>query len=271
MSSHPGRRAARLLPGAVLTVLLAGLLGCSTDEPDAEPGDSESSADAGTPTPTPTETEQPKRRQTPRPKPYLPVPKGVRLTPPGSTLPPDGTATLAWRPDPDEDPDGVGVLDLKVRDIVEGDADEFEDWRLPEDFDKTRPYFVHITATNGAKFDLSGARVPLLAISSKEALVQQTVFTEDFSSCGSRPLPDDFTKGEKVEMCLVYLVPGKLTGVAFRPRQDFDPIVWSRPVEPDKSDKDDKKGKTGKKGGSGKGQGDGGGESDKQDKQGEQD
>ncbi|MFI2708112.1 hypothetical protein ACH5WX_11250, partial [Nocardioides sp. CER28] len=79
---------------------------------------------------------------------------------------------------------------------------------------------------------LGGVPVPLYGESAADALVEAAVFKETFKPCHPSALPTPFATGAHASVCLVYLVPdkGALVGAAFRPTQDFDPIVWKGAV-----------------------------------------
>ena len=82
--------------------------------------------------------------------------------------------------------------------------------------------------------DLSRAAVPLLAVDTRNTLVQPSSFNNTFAKCPSTPLPAGFVASKTASLCLVYLVPGggTLTQMSFRPLQAFEPIVWKGTIKP---------------------------------------
>jgi hypothetical protein len=211
----------RLVPVAAALLLPLGLLaGCGGDGDDGSDG-----------SPSPSDTSESSG-------PYLPVPEGVELTDPGSALDVGESGLIAWQPRQDL----VGVLDIKVTQLVETTfADSFEGWDVTAEQQKdVTPYFVHATVTNLGETNLSQRLVPLYAVDSADTLVEPTKFTETFEPCPGGALPRGFFTDEVAEVCMVYLLGGglELSGVTFRPTDDFDAITWSGEIEVlEKSDK----------------------------------
>ena len=171
-----------------------------------------------------------------KPAPYLPVPAGVVLTDPGSELGFGEQATVAWRPEKDR----VGVLNVKVRKVVEADIKALENWQLDAAGRGSSLYYVTMTVANVGDQDLSGQRIPLYVLDGANALVESSAFKKEFKPCSSPALPDGFVTGEKVTVCQAYLVPkrGTLVAVSFRPTEKFNPINWvGKVTEPKESEK----------------------------------
>jgi hypothetical protein len=172
-----------------------------------------------------------------KPSPYLPVPTGVVLTDPGSELGFGERATVAWRPEAGQ----VGVLDVKVRKVVEADIKALQNWQLDAAGRRSSLYYVTMTVANVGDQDLSGRRIPLYVLDGADALVESSAFKKEFKPCPSPALPDGFVTGEKVTVCQAYLVPqrGQVDAVSFRPTEKFNPITWvgkvTEPKEPEKS------------------------------------
>jgi hypothetical protein len=171
-----------------------------------------------------------------KPSPYLPVPNGVVLTDPGSELGFGEQATVAWRPEKEQ----VGVLNIKVRKVVEADIKALQNWQLDAAGRGSSLYYVTMTVANVGDQDLSGQRIPLYVLDGANALVESSAFKKEFKPCSSPALPDGFVTGEKVTVCQAYLVPkrGTLVAVTFRPTEKFNPITWvgkvTEPKEPEK-------------------------------------
>ena len=220
-------RTAALLLAAALTVA-----GCSSSSDDAAP-----SPGSSTPTPAASET------------PYLPVPAGVELTPPGSQLSVGDHAVVAYEPRQDQ----VGALDIAVTKLEKTSIDDFSAWQLSDEQKKSNPYYVRATIENVGDTDLGGRPVPLYVVNDQNVLLEPTPFASSFDACPSTPFPKKFGPGDETKVCLVYLAPdhGDLVSVSFRPEETFNPITWTGDIvkyEPPKPKKDDK-GKKGKKGG----------------------
>jgi len=198
--------------GGLGPILVAGLLvgvltGCSDD--------SDGPAARGTRTPSASAT-------TAYPS---GAPAGTVLTEPGSELSLAESATIAWQPRQDV----VGTLQISV-DSVEPTTfrKSFRDWRVDATTRTFSPYFVRAHVSNIGITDLGGFPVPVYGEDSADALVEPAVFKETFKPCHPSALPAPFGPGASTTVCLVFLVPahGQLVGAAFRPTQDFDPIVW---------------------------------------------
>jgi hypothetical protein len=159
------------------------------------------------------------------------VPEGVELTAPGSELGVGESGAIAWQPRQNL----VGVLDINVTQLVRTTfADSFEGWDVSKEQKKNvTPYFVHATVTNVGETNLSQRLVPLYAVDSSNTLVEPTKFTEDFEPCPGGALPRGFFTDDTAEVCMVYLVGDglELSGVTFRPTEDFDAITWSGEIE----------------------------------------
>lgn len=150
--------------------------------------------------------------------------QGVALTAEGSRLKLGESAKVSWAPNQKQ----VGVLKLAVTSLQRVPISTFHDWRLDPATQRSTPYFVHTKVTNLGRSDLSQVPVPLYLLDRRNTLLQASTFRAQFPACPSRPLPDHFTHGKKVSVCLVYFAPqhGKLDAISFRPTQDFDAITW---------------------------------------------
>lgn len=202
----------RLLGLSVATVVAAATTaGCSgdPDEPSADPSGPRSTASAS---------------------PYLPVPDGVELTPPGTHLEVGDHAVVAYKPRQDT----VGALDIVVTALEETTIKKsFGAWQLSKEQERSTPYFVRAKVKNVGKSDLGGRPVPLYAVNDQNVLLEATPFASSFQACPSTPFPDKFEPGARAEVCLVYLAldHGTLDAVSFRPDETFDPIFWTGDIE----------------------------------------
>jgi hypothetical protein len=194
----------------LLALAVAGTLalsGCSgdSDEPAAGSGSGSASASA---------------------KPYLPVPDGVELTPPGTQLKVGERATVAYEPRQGK----VGVLSIKVYRLEKTSfRQSFAGWKLDDATKKTNPYFVRAKVSNVGDTNLGGRNVPLYIVDGKNTLIEASSFASTFKPCPVGEFPKKFKNGDSVSVCLVYLSPdhGKLTAASFRPTQEFAPITWT--------------------------------------------
>ena len=161
------------------------------------------------------------------------VPDGVTLTEPGETLAFGETATVAYEPNTRRS----SVIELAVTSVRAGRIADFGAYQLDARTRKSRPYYVRARVRNVGDGDLSRTAVPLLALTSRNTLIQPSSFNNTFERCPSTPLPAGFTSGETATTCLVYLVPegGTLVAMSYRPLQAFEPITWKGTIAPAKA------------------------------------
>ena len=192
--------------GLVGTLALSGCSGDS-DEPSAGSGSGSGSESASA-------------------KPYLPVPDGVELTPPGSRLALGEPATVAYEPRQDQ----VGVLTITVTRLEKTTFKQsFAGWKLDAATRRTNPYFVRAKVENVGDTDLGGRNVPLYIVDGRNTLIEASSFASTFKPCPVGQFPKKFGHGDRANVCLVYLSPqhGDLTAASFRPTQEFSPITWT--------------------------------------------
>jgi hypothetical protein len=219
----------------VLALTATGCTGDSGPSADGRSGSAEQSASAsagGDGSPSPSES----------PEPYLPVPKNVTLTDPGTGLKVGERGTVAWRLDKKK----IGALNITVTKIEKVSLAEFVGWRLDEASRNSTPYFVRVKLRNVGRSDLAGRSVPLYAVDKTNTLIQASSFQSSFRPCPSTPLPKKFVRDKSAQVCLVYLVPkkGTLTAISFRPSNDFNPVTWSGKAPEKAKDKKGKKNKS---------------------------
>lgn len=202
--------------GIAGTLLLSGCSGGS-DEPSAGSGTGAGSSSASASA-----------------KPYLPVPDGVELTPPGSELRLGQPATVAYEPRQGK----VGALTIKVTRLEKTTFKQsFAGWKLDDATRKTTPYFVRARVRNVGDTDLGGRNVPLYIVDGRNTLIEASSFASTFKPCPVGEFPKKFRNGDQVNVCLVYLSPdhGELTAASFRPTQEFAPITWTGELTSPKS------------------------------------
>lgn len=221
------RPASSLLATVALVVVLAvavAALVLFDRGADGEPA-------SATPSDTPSE-EVPAPSSEPAEPTELPVPDGVVLTAPGTELALGDPASVAWEPRQDE----VGVIEVEVREVERTSFERsFAGWQLDDATRATTPWFVRVALRNEGESDLGGRAVPLYGLGTSGSLVPASSFATRFAPCpGNGRFPEAFGPQEQAERCLVVLVPegDELQGVAFRPTEEFEAIVWEVP-EPD--------------------------------------
>jgi hypothetical protein len=218
----------RLLRGPAAALLASALVltGCSgsgSSSPASGPGAS------GPTSPGHSQGQSQGASTSTTPNSSLPVPKGVTVTPQGTSLPLGHAATVAWQPDQRR----VAVIRLAVTRQQRVPISAFRDFRLDGATRRSTPYFVHATVKNLGRSDLGSVPVPLYLLDHQHTLLQASTFQAQFPACPSRPLPSSFRPGHRTTVCLVYFVPnhGTLVAMSFRPSQDYDAITWHGPVQ----------------------------------------
>lgn len=166
---------------------------------------------------------------------HVDVPSGIDLTEAGTTLGFGESATIAYEPNVKKS----SVLQMAVLGVQTGRIADFAAYQLDQRTRTSTPYYVRVKVKNVGEGDLSRSAVPLLAVDTRNTLIQPSSFNNRFEKCPSTPLPAKFTGGKSARLCLVYLVPkgGKLTEMSFRPLQAFEPIVWRGDIQPAKEKK----------------------------------
>lgn len=169
--------------------------------------------------------EEPSATTSPSPTSTVPVPSGASLTEPGSELAFGEPGTVIFEANQNR---GT-VLELTVKKVVRGSVKDFSSFILDEYTRSSTPYYVDVTVTNVGEGDVGGVPVPLWGVDADKTLLPAATFTTNFAKCRSEPLPQRFPADASLDTCLVFLAPekGTLTGVSFRPTQQFNPIVWT--------------------------------------------
>ncbi len=211
--------AAALLVSAAL--VLTGCSGSGSSSPQGGPG----STGGG----SPTTAGNGNSSNPPSTTSSVAAPKGVTVTPQGTSLKLGQAATVAWQPDQKT----VGAVQMAVRKQVQVPISTFRDFRLDGATRRSTPYFVYVSVKNVGPSDLGQVPVPLYLLDHRHTLLQASTFQAQFPACPSRPLPKKFKKGSHATVCLVYFVPkhGKLVAMSFRPTEDYDAITWHGAVQ----------------------------------------
>lgn len=206
----------------MLSVAVAAMVlfdrGAENDAASAEPSQTPSAAVEETATEAPEPSE-------------LPVPDGVVVTEPGTELALGEPATLAWQPRQEQ----VGVVKAEVREAERTSfRRSFSGWQLDDATRATTPWFVRVALRNVGEEELGGRAVPLYGLGSSGRLIQASSFSTRFTPCpGNGLFPPEFAPQEQAERCLVLFVPEgeELEGVAFRPSDAVEAIVWEVPAQ----------------------------------------
>ena len=218
------RPASSTLATVALVVVLAVAVAAMVLFDRGADGEPASASPSDTPTAAPSEETEPAEPV------ELAVPAGVVLTEPGSELALGGAATVAWEPRQEE----VGVIRVEVREVERTTFDRsFAGWQLDDATRATTPWFVRVAVANEGESDLGGRAVPLYGLGASGNLIPASSFATRFAPCpGNGLFPQEFGPAEVAERCLVVLVPDgdELQGVAFRPTEDFEGIVWQVPA-----------------------------------------
>ncbi|MFT4262341.1 MAG: hypothetical protein QM572_03075 [Nocardioides sp.] len=159
------------------------------------------------------------------------APTGLAYSEPGSELEVGTSAIVAWQPAQSTE---VSALNVRVTAIrATTFAESFQDWKVSDDLKTSVPYFVEASIANVSDADLGGLLVPLYGETSADTLLEPSTFASAFKPCNPANFPKPFARGAIAQVCLVYLVPdgGQLTGVTFRPTEEFLPIIWKTPEE----------------------------------------
>ena len=200
--------------GAVLTAALV-LTGCSSG--------SDGEAAPATPSATVTTTRTPSST--------VGVPRGVELTAQGSSLRFGEPARVIF-----ESRRNRGtVLSLVVRSVRKGRLEDFDGFILDDRYKQKASYFyATVTVRNVGRGDVGGVAVPLWGVDRDKTLLPPVTFTTRFTPCPTRQLPARFRRGAALTTCLVFLSPDKggLSGVSYRPSQEFDPVTWTGAIRP---------------------------------------
>jgi hypothetical protein len=159
------------------------------------------------------------------------VPSGVALTAQGSTLAFGEPARVIFE---SRRKRGT-VLKLNVRSVRRGRLEDFGGFILDDRYkQKASYYYAAVTVTNIGRGDVGGVAVPLWGVDRSNTLLPPVAFTTRFAPCPTRRLPARFPPGATLTTCLVFLSPGKggLSGVSYRPSQQYDPVTWTGRVRP---------------------------------------
>lgn len=195
-------------------LVLTGCSGNDAEQPAADASSTATGASAGA---------------SPSPSSSVDVPAGQTITEPGTQLAFGDTATVAY-----DDTEHSTVLKLRVDSAEQGSIEDFAGFNLDDPYKKRgNYYYVRVLVKNAGKDTIGDVPVPLWGISGDNTLLRAVQFKSAFAKCPTEPLPAKFKPRETFRTCLVFLSPdkGKLTGVSYRPTQDYVPIEWRGQVK----------------------------------------
>ncbi len=243
------RPVAVVLASAVLSTLLVGCGGASSDDAEQEtPSPQTATSTASDPSAADPSGTDPSDTD---PADYLPVPDGVELTEPGTELSFRQGAFAAWKPRQDL----VGVVGVTVLKVEQTTVKKsLQGFDLDPAAAASTPYFVSTLVGNGGETDLGGRQLPLYAVDTAGRLVPPTGVDQAFEPCPGSALPAIFAPGDRARSCLIFLVPSgaELISVMFRPPEGVVPLTWTGKVKQlDAAGKNKDKRKDKGKGGSG--------------------
>jgi hypothetical protein len=165
------------------------------------------------------------------------------LTPPGTELSVGETATVAWNPTSELEPNKANPgtkLEATVESIEEAPASDFSKEELEED-GKSTPYYVNfkfkaIDAVKKGTLDNPAA--DFVGITTEGSSLSAINFASAFEPCEEVQLPQPFESGDEFETCFAYFVlgGGKIKGMQWGDGpQDangtseyfVEPVIWN--------------------------------------------
>jgi hypothetical protein len=165
------------------------------------------------------------------PSPAVALPAGATLTDPGSKLSYGDPAIVVYQPRRKR----ISAVRVTVQGVRRGIPADLKGFILDTRYKRRATYFyAQVAVRNVGDGDLGGFPVPLWGVNAANTLLPAVDFTTSFAACPTRRLPRSFPHGAVLRTCLVFLSPrhGTLTGVSFRPNQQFDPIIWTGRITP---------------------------------------
>jgi hypothetical protein len=123
----------------------------------------------------------------------------------------------------------TSVIKLVVSKIKKGSIKDLREFNLSEAARKSNVYYISTTVKNVGGGDLSGQPLTLYGKVSESLVVPPVVLRSSYKKCNYQPLPPNFKKNKKVNVCLVMLAPkkGKISEVQWRPADNSEPISWA--------------------------------------------
>lgn len=146
-------------------------------------------------------------------------------TRPGAVLAPGDVAKVRYQPNAKHN----SLISLTVTKVKKGEIKDLKEFNLSEKARKSNVYYVSTKVKNIGGGDLSGQALTLYGKVSDSLVVPPVVLQSTFKKCDYRPLPQKFTNGKKVGVCLVMLAPkkGKISEIQWRAADNAEPIIWA--------------------------------------------
>lgn len=157
----------------------------------------------------------------------VPVPEGVELTEPGSTLEVGEAATAPYVSGGSR----ASVVTVRVTAIVRGTSADLRSFSLTPAAARSTPWYVHTVMRDVGEGRLGRAPVPVYGYDTDSTYFPPADLHGGLDACPSRPPPADFGPGDTLRTCLVFFVPppARLAAVQLRGVPDAEPISWSIP------------------------------------------
>ncbi len=153
------------------------------------------------------------------------VPAGVNLTPGGTVLTEDKSASVIYQ----VGSSAASAITVTVTEVRKGDMADFKFFSLDEETRQSTPFYVKVTVKNEGPAGLGGAALPIYSHDSSNTIRQANELVGNFAPCPNPALPESFLPGASADLCLVYLVPkGKaLQSVDLQTGSAKDAITWT--------------------------------------------
>ena len=161
--------------------------------------------------------------------PAVPVPDGVELTDPGSSLEVGDTATAVYEAGRER----ASVVAVTVDGIRRGTPADLRGFSLSPSAARSTPWYVRAVMRDVGKGQLGRAPVPVYGYDSKDTYFPPARIEGGLDVCPAAEPPAHFGPGDTLRTCLVFFVPPKvrLEAVQLRAEKGVEPISWSIPEQ----------------------------------------
>ena len=161
--------------------------------------------------------------------PAVPVPEGVELTDPGSSLQVGDTATAVYEAGAQR----ASVVTVTVEAIRRGTLDDLRGFSLSPATARSTPWYVRVVMRDVGEGQLGRAPVPVYGYDSKDTYFPPAQIEGSLDVCPSAQVPASFGPGDTLRTCLVFFVPPKvrLEAVQLRAEEGVEPISWAIPEQ----------------------------------------
>ena len=153
------------------------------------------------------------------------VPAGVTLTPGGTKLTEDHSASVIYQ----VGTKATSAITVTVTQVAKGNIKDFRFFSLDAAAKASSPFYVSVTVKNEGPAGLGGVALPIYAHDSSNTIFPPNELVGTFRPCPNPSLPKSFLPGSTASLCLVYLVPkGKaLQSVDLQTGSAHDAITWT--------------------------------------------